>query len=142
MFDLRHARFDGEAPDTYGMMVEDKRDFLAIMYVIFAGFSILVWDHMITFGDEVKLIWRQKKTFIVYIFLLNRYIVPLSFVVCFYAYLSPTFTYTDHPSIVYLNGSILLAWVAVTAVAISQGYPAPHTPAVHACTELVRDILP
>jgi len=48
----------------------------------------------------------------------------------------------DRPFVVYLNGAILLTWVAITAMAISQGYPVPHTPAVHACTGLARDILP
>ncbi|KAI0318206.1 hypothetical protein OF83DRAFT_1171288 [Amylostereum chailletii] len=52
------------------------------------GFTIMVWDHIITFEDEYEYIWKGKKTLFVYLFLLNRYIIPLSFVVNIFAYFS------------------------------------------------------
>jgi len=58
----------------------------------FASFTILVWDHVITFSDEVEYIWKGKKGPIIYLFLLNRYFTPLGFMVNLYAYLSPSWT--------------------------------------------------
>ncbi|KAH8994137.1 hypothetical protein EDB86DRAFT_1286090 [Lactarius hatsudake] len=51
-----------------------------------ASFTILVWDHIITFPDEVELIWKGGKGLVVYLFFLNRYIIPLSFIVNLCAY--------------------------------------------------------
>lgn len=45
------------------------------------GFTILVWDHIVTSADEVELIWQRPKRAIIYLFLLNRYLTPLVFIV-------------------------------------------------------------
>ncbi|KAF9265408.1 hypothetical protein L218DRAFT_861018, partial [Marasmius fiardii PR-910] len=59
-------------------------------YVGFVSFTILVWDHMITFADEVEYIWRGRKGPIVYLFLFNRYFTPLGFIINLFG------TFTDH----------------------------------------------
>ncbi|KAG5717613.1 hypothetical protein E4T56_gene5451 [Termitomyces sp. T112] len=43
-----------------------------------ASLSILVYDHLVTFGHEVTYIWRCPKTKSTYWFFLNRYFVLLS----------------------------------------------------------------
>ncbi|KAJ7240542.1 hypothetical protein C8J57DRAFT_1562624 [Mycena rebaudengoi] len=58
----------------------------------FAAFSILIWDHLDTLTAEVEYIWNGKKGTIVYLFLLNRYLTPLGFIVNLFAYLSPVWT--------------------------------------------------
>lgn len=50
-------------------------------FVAIASFTVLCWDHTITFADEVALIWCKHKGPVGYLFLLNRYITPLGFVV-------------------------------------------------------------
>lgn len=50
-------------------------------FVAIVRFTILCWDHVITFADEVDLIWCKRKGPFGYLFLLNRYIMPLGFVV-------------------------------------------------------------
>ncbi|KAN0131524.1 hypothetical protein V8E53_010632 [Lactarius tabidus] len=50
------------------------------------SFTILVWDHIITFSEEVELIWKGVKGPLVYLFFVNRYLIPLSFVVSPRAY--------------------------------------------------------
>ncbi|KAG2340182.1 hypothetical protein BDR05DRAFT_890453, partial [Suillus weaverae] len=50
-------------------------------YVGIVGFTILVWDHIVTSADEIELIWQRPKSTIVYLFLLNRYLTPLVFIV-------------------------------------------------------------
>ncbi|KAF8190589.1 hypothetical protein K438DRAFT_1831310 [Mycena galopus ATCC 62051] len=47
----------------------------------FAGFTVLIWDHIDTFTTEVEYIWKGKKGPLVYLFLLNRYVTPLGFIV-------------------------------------------------------------
>ncbi|KAG2079948.1 uncharacterized protein F5147DRAFT_784630 [Suillus discolor] len=54
---------------------------LYLKFVAIVSFTILCWDHMITFVDEVDLIWCKHKGLAGYLFLLNRYITPLGFVV-------------------------------------------------------------
>ncbi|KAJ7610247.1 hypothetical protein DFH06DRAFT_922828, partial [Mycena polygramma] len=61
-------------------------------YVGFAAFTILIWDHIDTFTAEVEYIWKGRKGTIVYLFLLNRYLTPLGFMVNLFAYLSPVWT--------------------------------------------------
>ncbi|TFK48721.1 hypothetical protein OE88DRAFT_1737495 [Heliocybe sulcata] len=62
------------------------------IYMGFAAFSILIWDHVVTFGDEVELLWKGNHGLFTHLFFLNRYITPLGFVVNLFAYLSPSWT--------------------------------------------------
>ncbi|KAJ7070159.1 hypothetical protein C8F01DRAFT_976810 [Mycena amicta] len=55
-----------------------------LQYVGFAGFTILIWDHLDTLTTEVEYIWKGKKGILVYLFLLVSG-PPRS-------YLSPTWT--------------------------------------------------
>ncbi|KAJ7070099.1 hypothetical protein C8F01DRAFT_1115259 [Mycena amicta] len=72
---------------------EDVSETMRTNFVGFASFTILVWDHVITFSDEVEYIWKGKKGPIIYLFLLNRYFTPLGFIINLYAYLSPSWTF-------------------------------------------------
>ncbi|PIL33856.1 hypothetical protein GSI_03562 [Ganoderma sinense ZZ0214-1] len=50
-------------------------DLNATRYMSAAGLIILLYDHLLTFGDEVQYIWSAPATYAKYIFLLNRYTV-------------------------------------------------------------------
>ncbi|KAG7088655.1 hypothetical protein E1B28_012627 [Marasmius oreades] len=39
----------------------DVTDTVRTNYVGFVSFTILVWDHIITFADEVEYVWRGRK---------------------------------------------------------------------------------
>ncbi|KAI8970541.1 hypothetical protein BD414DRAFT_540824 [Trametes punicea] len=41
------------------------------------GFTALLCDHLVTFTDEVNLIWNARKGVVLTIFLLNRYCIPV-----------------------------------------------------------------
>lgn len=41
----------------------------SLLYLVVAGFAVLVWDHMLTFNDEVQLIWPAPTTFVKLLFL-------------------------------------------------------------------------
>ncbi|KAG1747541.1 hypothetical protein EDB19DRAFT_1630814, partial [Suillus lakei] len=55
-------------------------------YIGIVGFTILVWDHLVTSADEIEFIWQRPKKIFVYLFLLNRYLTPLVFIVNLVAY--------------------------------------------------------
>ncbi|KAJ7605522.1 hypothetical protein DFH06DRAFT_1020188, partial [Mycena polygramma] len=61
-------------------------------YVGFAAFTILIWDHIDTFTAERNnlLPWTEQSC--TYLFLLNRYLTPLGFMVNLFAYLSSVWT--------------------------------------------------
>jgi hypothetical protein len=56
------------------------------------GFTLLVWDHVITFADEVEIIWGRPKTLLTFLFLLNRYLTPIGFIVNLVAYSLPSWS--------------------------------------------------
>ncbi|VDB91801.1 unnamed protein product [Peniophora sp. CBMAI 1063] len=88
-----------QAFDTLaGVTQQNVTDFgLAVLTrrVGIAGFTVLAWDHMLTFEDEVNLIWLYlprihlkdyRKIAFAALFFLNRYFIPLSFLVNIVAY--------------------------------------------------------
>jgi len=78
-------------PSTRAWSIEDS-DVLSIHdtnMVAFVGFTVLIWDHLITVVDEVELVWRRDKGLVYYLFLLNRYLTPLGFIVNLVAFLLP-----------------------------------------------------
>ncbi|KAJ7779221.1 hypothetical protein B0H16DRAFT_1711566 [Mycena metata] len=77
---------------TIPSIPSDISDTVRTNFVAFASFTILAWDHVLTFSDEVELIWKGKKGPITYLFLFNRYFTPLGFIINLFAYLSPTWT--------------------------------------------------
>ncbi|KAG2074464.1 hypothetical protein BDR04DRAFT_1151167 [Suillus decipiens] len=62
------------------------------IYVGIVGFTILIWDHLVTSGDEIEFIWHGRKAIHVYLFLLNRYLTPLGFIVNLVAYNLPSWS--------------------------------------------------
>jgi len=76
-------------PMSDSMKSDVRQDWLDTSFTIYvgiAGFTILVWDHLVTIGDEIELIWRGPKGILVYLFLLNRYLTPLGFIINLVAY--------------------------------------------------------
>ncbi|CAL1713532.1 unnamed protein product [Somion occarium] len=78
--------------DTAPNFVVDTGETRVTVYMGFVSFMILIWEHIITFGDEVEYIWKGRKSFIVWLFFLNRYLTPLGFIINLFAYLSPSWT--------------------------------------------------
>ncbi|QRV90139.1 dephospho-CoA kinase [Ceratobasidium sp. AG-Ba] len=47
-------------------------------YMGIAGYSLLIYDHLLTFSDEVELVWKaDKRNVVTWLFFLNRYLVPV-----------------------------------------------------------------
>ncbi|KII86934.1 hypothetical protein PLICRDRAFT_43617 [Plicaturopsis crispa FD-325 SS-3] len=85
-------------------------------YIGFVSFTILIWDHIITFPDEVELIWKGSKGPLVWLFLLNRYLTPLGFTLNIFAYLSPVWTPEVCDHFVRFEGSMTVIGVEVVAL--------------------------
>jgi hypothetical protein len=80
--------------DTIQTIGQEYADTRITIYVGIVGFTILVWDHLITSGDEIEFIWKGRKGILVYLFLLNRYLTPLGFIINLVAYNLPSWSDT------------------------------------------------
>ncbi|KAI0091547.1 hypothetical protein BDY19DRAFT_991241 [Irpex rosettiformis] len=94
----------------------DKYRVRMTTYIGFVSFAILIWDHMITFADEVEYIWKgQKRNPFVWLFLLNRYVTPLGFIVNLLAYMSNLLTPERFHYVVY-EGSTTVVGINIVAL--------------------------
>jgi len=69
----------------YDELVEGFHDAFGIRYLSVAGLVILACEHIQTFEDEVRLVWRAPASFTKYTFLVNRYLVLGSLVAAMHA---------------------------------------------------------
>ncbi|KAI0687812.1 hypothetical protein BC835DRAFT_377258 [Cytidiella melzeri] len=71
---------------------ETLRDIAVGKFFFLAGFCVLVYDHILTFPQEIEVIWKRKKTFLSCVFLLVRYYSVLAMIVVFFGYFSTDMT--------------------------------------------------
>ncbi|KAG8702995.1 hypothetical protein FRC08_003128 [Ceratobasidium sp. 394] len=64
--------------DDMGALEVEILHVTASQYLFIAGACVLVYDHILTFSDEVEYIWKQKLSTVSIMFLANRYITPLA----------------------------------------------------------------
>jgi hypothetical protein len=48
-----------------------------------AGLAALLYDHALTIGDEIRLIWAAPRSFLKWIFLINHYLSEVGLIVSF-----------------------------------------------------------
>lgn len=97
-------------------VIEDISAMYRTNYMGFASFSMLIWDHVDTFQTEVEYIWQGRKGILVYLFLINRYLTPLGFIVNLYAYLSPAWTTHTCSRFIRFEGSMTVIGINIVAV--------------------------
>ncbi|OJA16639.1 hypothetical protein AZE42_04038 [Rhizopogon vesiculosus] len=73
------------ADSAFSLTVSELQNYRASQYVGVAGLVVLLWDHLLTFNDEVRLIWRAPLSIPKLLFLFNRYAVPISLIALTYA---------------------------------------------------------
>ncbi|TDL23327.1 hypothetical protein BD410DRAFT_787674 [Rickenella mellea] len=83
-------------------------ELIATNYVGVASYTFLIYDHILTFGDEVEYIWKGHKGPIIYLFFVNRYFFDLAFILNLNAYLNPAFTPDVCRRFVRFEGSCVL----------------------------------
>jgi len=104
---------------------------------MFAGFSMLIYDHLITIDNEVNLIWRKPKSVVTAIFLLNRYIPPCILIVDTYDKLSPT----GHSAMFCKAWILLQSYLTIICYVSIHAVVAIRVNAIHNGQRLVRKIL-
>lgn len=68
-----------DSPQALDAAERTLHHLLITRYTAAAGITLLLYDHMLTFGDEVKYIWKSKEwTAPKYMFFIVRYGVPLA----------------------------------------------------------------
>ncbi|KAJ7644424.1 hypothetical protein FB45DRAFT_897880 [Roridomyces roridus] len=97
-------------------VTDDITETLRTNYVGFCAFTILIWDHLDTFTAEVEYIWRGEKGLVVYLFLLNRYLTPLGFIVNLFAYLSPSWTQERCRRFIRFEGAMTVIGIHIAAM--------------------------
>lgn len=65
---------------TFEVIAEGIVDLYATRYFTFACITVLLYDHVLLFPEEVQLFWRAKWNYVKILFLFNRYFVPLVFI--------------------------------------------------------------
>lgn len=88
----------------------------AAKYFQLAGYVMLVFDHMLTFGDEVERIWKRKFTGATALFLLNRYLTPVQFAIILDAFHNPKWAGETCRKYVAFEGYSTIALVAICEV--------------------------
>ncbi|KAG8949668.1 hypothetical protein FRC04_008414 [Tulasnella sp. 424] len=86
-------------------------------YTGVAGYTILIYDHILTIPIEIELIWRKPKGFVTYAFLFNRYLVPLVIAVGIFQMSGGT---RNVPS------SFCHAWLWIEGACMITGYGIAH----------------
>ncbi|KIK48053.1 hypothetical protein CY34DRAFT_798676 [Suillus luteus UH-Slu-Lm8-n1] len=107
------------SPMTESIKVDVLRDVYETRQTIcvgIVGFTILVWDHIVTSADEIELIWQRPKRAIVYLFLLNRYLTPLVFIVNLVAYNLPSWDYISCQHFVRYEGATTAVGIEIVGV--------------------------
>ncbi|OSD07133.1 hypothetical protein PYCCODRAFT_1402487 [Trametes coccinea BRFM310] len=100
----------------YAARVKEADELRTTFYVGIASFTALVWDHIITLGDEIEYIWKRKKGPLIYLFLLNRYLTPLGFIINLFAYFSPVWTPSVCEHFVRYEGSMTVIGINIAAL--------------------------
>ncbi|VDB85150.1 unnamed protein product [Peniophora sp. CBMAI 1063] len=79
---------DDVAPAT----LENLRDIQAGKYFFLAALTVLIYDHANTFAEEVDLIWKRKKSYVLYLFLTVRYYALIAVAIVAFGYFSTAMT--------------------------------------------------
>ncbi|EKM54155.1 uncharacterized protein PHACADRAFT_196585 [Phanerochaete carnosa HHB-10118-sp] len=97
-------------------IVQALRDVNATRYMTAVGLTVLLYDHVLTFCDEVRLVWRAPSSFPKYAFLFNRYLVPVCLLLVSYemcGFVGEAFTDEGCRRLLFACSMLSLASVAV-----------------------------
>ncbi|KAI0315686.1 hypothetical protein OF83DRAFT_1173591 [Amylostereum chailletii] len=67
-------------------VAETVTHFRATVYVSLAGIVLLLYDHILTFADEIQYVWKSRMSLPKVLFLFTRYAVPITVIVSLRAY--------------------------------------------------------
>ncbi|CAE6477277.1 unnamed protein product [Rhizoctonia solani] len=88
----------GMSPDDLARTITEAQHINAAKYYLIASITMMAYDMVLTFHLEYEYIWKRKKTFVSYLFLLNRYLNPCYYIITTTAYFDPSWTFTVNVS--------------------------------------------
>jgi len=100
------------------LAIENRDVINAERYLTAVALSIVVYDHILTFGDEVKYIWRRPVTSIKVLYVVLRYSVALAEIVYFQA-LSGLPSHLSHN---FCIGSVLVVAIMGSMILVLANY--------------------
>ncbi|KAF9457304.1 hypothetical protein BDZ94DRAFT_1326365, partial [Collybia nuda] len=92
------------------------RHLQAWKYFQIAACVVLVYDHILTFSEEVERVWKKKITGVSILFLINRYVTPLLFIVIIDAFDDPIWTRSVCNRFVSFEGFSTVALIAICEI--------------------------
>ncbi|KAF8876345.1 hypothetical protein BD779DRAFT_167389 [Infundibulicybe gibba] len=72
---VSHSMSVTQVPDNLGQIITDAR---ITNYVAVASLTLLAFDHILTFGEEIELIWKSRWNLSKTVYLLQRYFALIS----------------------------------------------------------------
>ena len=91
----------------FAFLIHLNEFFLSHVTFAAVGLVALLYDHILTFPEEVSLIWRSPPSFSKYAFILNRYLVPLALITTAFEMCGFSgFQFTDGVSVLFLTIAI------------------------------------
>jgi len=93
--------------------IKDYQNSVITKCVGIASFTALVYDHIITFSDKVEYVWKGAKGLAIYLFFVNRYLIPLSFVVDPRAHFRTDWTIRSRDHFVRFGGSMTMIGISI-----------------------------
>ncbi|GLB41276.1 hypothetical protein LshimejAT787_0904910 [Lyophyllum shimeji] len=110
---------------------------VAVNSTLLAGFSMLIYDHLLTFDNEIAYIWRKPKSVVSAIFVANRYIVPCTIAVEVYDKLAAK----EHPAIFCRAWTLLRSYLTIFCYVSVHAVVAIRVNAIHNNESKVRRLL-
>ncbi|KAJ3504644.1 hypothetical protein NLJ89_g7831 [Agrocybe chaxingu] len=95
------------------VLVTGAAHLLAGKYFQLAAFVMLIYDHFLTFPQEIERIWTTRFSGATFLFLLNRYITPLQFIIIIHAFHDPIWSKEVCDNFVVFEGASTVVMVAV-----------------------------
>ncbi|KAF5321748.1 hypothetical protein D9619_001272 [Psilocybe cf. subviscida] len=100
------------SPADLDALTSGAHHLLAAKYFQLAAFVMLIYDHILTFPEEVDRIWKRKISGASILFLINRYVTPLQFIIILDAFHDPRWTKRACDNFVVFEGASTVALVA------------------------------
>ncbi|KAI0057280.1 hypothetical protein BV25DRAFT_1439848 [Artomyces pyxidatus] len=72
--------------------IENLQQIMAGKYFFLAALTLLLYDHLTTFPEEIQTVWKKKKTFVLYIFIAVRYYAPIAVSIVAFGFFSTAMT--------------------------------------------------
>ncbi|KAF4615904.1 hypothetical protein D9613_011367 [Agrocybe pediades] len=112
-------------------LAEAVRHLQAGKYFQIAAYVMMIYDHMLTFPEEVERIWKARFSGATVLFLINRYITPLQFLIIIDAFEDPSWTKAPLSARLDISGLNFLPAAAIDLLHSREHQPSVLLPTSH-----------